>query len=164
MLNIRSAVIEDVPLLLAMLQVSSADQGFAGEVAVNEDELREDGFGPRPRFTALMAEWQGVPAGMALYFFNYSTWGSRNGLYLEDLYVDARFRKKGIAKALMAHLARIAVREGCGRFQWVVHCHNANAVALYGALGANRLEEWRLMSLKGDAILQLSRTVPRTGP
>jgi GNAT superfamily N-acetyltransferase len=93
---------------------------------------------------------------MALYFFNYSTWVSRYGLYLEDLYVDHEHRKKGVAKALMAHLAQIAKAQGCGRFQWLVHCENERALRLYNALGAESIDEWTLLMVKGDAIGKLA--------
>jgi GNAT superfamily N-acetyltransferase len=155
-LVIRNATVEDVPLLLAMLREASIEQGFPGELVATEANLREDGFGPQPRFRAVIAEWEQAPAGMALFFFNYSTWGSRNGLYLEDLYVDPRYRKKGVGRALLIHLAQVAVAEGCGRFQWVVHCENARAVRLYESIGAASFREWTLMSLKGEAIAQLA--------
>ena len=125
MIRVRAAQMADVPELLAMLHESASSQGFPDEVVVTEADLREDGFGPLPRFKALMADEDGQPAGMALYFFNYSTWGSRLGLYLEDLYVRPAFRRQGVAKQLLAALARLAVAEGCGRFQWVVHRGNA---------------------------------------
>jgi GNAT superfamily N-acetyltransferase len=156
-LTIRDATVDDVPLLLGMLREASLEQGFPDELIVTETNLREDGFGPEPRFRAIIAEWEQGPAGMALFFFNYSTWGSRRGLYLEDLYVRPESRSKGAGRALMIHLAKIAVAEGCGRFQWVVHCENARAVRLYESVGAASFREWTLMSLKGDAIIQLAR-------
>jgi GNAT superfamily N-acetyltransferase len=157
-LTIRQAVIGDVPVLLRMLHQSAEDQGFPDEVVVSREDLEQDGFGPSPRFHAVVADWNSEPAGMALYFFNYSTWVSRYGIYLEDLYVDREHRNKGVAKALMSHLARIATAEGCGRFQWVVHCENARALRLYNALGAESIEEWTLMMVKGDAIGRLAES------
>lgn len=139
-----------------MLLWSAIEQGFGDELAVSEADLLEDGFGPEPRFRAVIAEEGSAAAGMALFFVNYSTWGSRKGLYLEDIYVLPEHRKKGIAKALLVHLARIAISEGCGRFQWVVHCENTRAVRLYESLGALRLREWTLMSVKGEAIRKLA--------
>ena len=139
-----------------MLRNSAVDQGFPDELAVTETDLREDGFGDHPRFRAILAEWDSTPAGMALFFFNYSTWGSRSGLYLEDLYVRPEFRGRRIARSLLIRLAQIAVEEGCGRFQWVVHSQNANAVSLYESMGAQSLREWTLMSIKGDGIRRLA--------
>ena len=135
---------------------ASLEQGFPNELIVTETNLREDGFGPDPRFRAIIAECEQGPAGMALFFFNYSTWGSRKGLYLEDLYVRPECRGKSTGRALMIHLAKIAVAEGCGRFQWVVHSENARAVRLYESIGAASLREWTLMSLKNDAIMYLA--------
>src|SRR5580765_4947437 len=96
-LILRNATVDDVPSLLEMLRNSAADQGFPDELAVTETDLREDGFGDHPRFRAILAEWDSTPAGMALFFFNYSTWGSRSGLYLEDLYVRPEFRGRRFA-------------------------------------------------------------------
>ena len=146
---VRTAVTEDVPEILDMLRASAADQGFPDEVAVTEQELKDDGFGVAPpRFSVLIAEVDGRTAGMALYFFNYSTWGSRDGLYLEDLYVHREFRRFGVARELMVALARIGRERGCGRFQWVVHSKNAAAVRFYESLGARMLDDWRLMTFK----------------
>jgi GNAT superfamily N-acetyltransferase len=153
---IRDARVEEVPVILEMLQESAEEQGFPESLAVTEADLAADGFGAAPRFYVSIAEVDGVPAGMALYFFNYSTWGSRDGLYLEDLYVDRAFRKRGVARALMVRLAQIAQARGCGRFQWVVHAANASAVRMYESIGAEMLTDWRLMSLKGDGIARLA--------
>jgi GNAT superfamily N-acetyltransferase len=153
---IREALVSDVPTVLAMLRESAFEQGFEDAVAVTEANLVEDGFGPAPRFYVLLADLDGLPAGMALYFFNYSTWGSRDGLYLEDLYVGSAFRRRGVGRALLARLAQVALARGCGRFQWVVQGGKANAVRMYEAAGAELLTEWRLMSLKGDAIARLA--------
>jgi GNAT superfamily N-acetyltransferase len=152
MIRIRPAQTDDAPVLLAMLQEAAADQGFPDSVVVTEDDLREDGFGPRQRFRALVAEMDGAPAGLALYFITWSSWNSRLGVYLEDLYVRAEFRRKGVGRQLMATLARIAVEEGCGRFHWVVHKANHRAIGLYESIGATMLDDWGLMYLKGDEI------------
>ena len=156
MLALRDATADDVGSILDMLRASAADQGFADEVVVSERDLLEDGFGASPRFYVLLAEVSGVTAGMALYFFNYSTWGSRNGLYLEDLYVRPEYRGQRMGRRLLVRLAQIAEAAGCRRFQWVVHNANASAVRLYEAAGANTLREWSLMSIKGDAITRLA--------
>jgi GNAT superfamily N-acetyltransferase len=155
-LTIRQAGIGDVPDLLRMLRQSAEDQGFPDAVVVSEEQLAHDGWGASPRFHALIADWNEKPAGLALYFFNYSTWVSRYGLYLEDLYVDSEHRSKGVAKALMSHLARIAQDHGCGRFQWLVHCRNERALALYNSLGAESVEEWTLMLIEKDGIASLA--------
>jgi ribosomal protein S18 acetylase RimI-like enzyme len=151
-LIIRDATLNDVPAMLQMLRDSACDQGFEGEVSVTEADLTIEGFGPNPRFQTLIAEWNGQRAGLALFFFMFSSWGSKSVLYLEDLYVPPEFRRKGIARSLLVHLAEIARARKCVRIQWVVHIDNAPAIRAYEAAGAKVLDDWRLMSLKGEAI------------
>jgi GNAT superfamily N-acetyltransferase len=151
-LTIRDAIRNDIPAILQMLCDSACDQGFAGEVGVTEEDLAADGFGRDPRFKLVIADWDGQTAGLALFFFIYSSWGSKTVLYLEDLYVRPQFRRKGIAHALLAHLAVVARANHCGRFQWIVHSENTGAIHAYQAAGAKILDDWRLMSLKGEAI------------
>jgi GNAT superfamily N-acetyltransferase len=153
MLTLRAGTPEDIPAVFEMLVESAKDQGFPNDVAVTERDLLEDGFGPNRRFELLIADWDSTTAGMALYFFNYSTWGSRLGLYVEDLYVAPSHRRLGIAKAIMRRLARIAVEAGCRRMHWTVHRENERALLTYEALGAKALTDWILMSLK-DAGLE----------
>ena len=145
---IRTARADDVPAMFAMLQASAAEQGHPQDLCVDVESLRADGFGVSPRFHALVAERDGQPAGLALYFFTYSTWTSRNGLYLEDLYVRLESRRHGVARALMARLRGIADEHQCGRFQWIVKRENAAAVRFYESLGAEALPAWQLMALK----------------
>ena len=155
---IRDARVEDVPAILAMLRASALEQGFPDSLVVTEADLIADGFGPAPRFFVALAESDREAVAMALYFFNYSTWGSASGLYLEDLYVLPKFRGRGLARALMVRLACVAEARGCGRFQWVVHSGNAGAIRFYASVGAEILNDWRLMSLKGDTITRLANT------
>jgi GNAT superfamily N-acetyltransferase len=152
---IRAAEAADVPVLFEMLQATAREQGNEDELCVDEAALREDGFGQTARFLALIAECDGQPAGIALCFFNYSTWTSRNGLYLEDLYVAPAFRRLGVAGELMRRLEAIAVERGCGRLQWLVLRENAGAIRFYEALGARALPEWQVMlkRLAGDQSL-----------
>jgi GNAT superfamily N-acetyltransferase len=153
---IRRALIDDAALLFEMLKASSIEQDNLHELCVDVDALRADGFGQSPRFEALVAECEGRPAGLALYFFTYSTWTSRNGIYLEDLYVASQYRRSGVARALMKALARIAVAHDCRRLQWVVYRDNASAVRFYESLGAVQLSNWPLMSLAGEALTAFS--------
>lgn len=148
MISIRVGKPADVRVIYTMLCDSARDQGFPGEIAVSVEDLLEDGFGPEPRFYTLIAEVDGAPAGLALYFFNYSTWGSRMGLYLEDLYVTPGHRRAGVGRALLARLAEIAKGEGCGRFQWMAHRPNKRAIRLYESFGAVALDDWVLMKVK----------------
>ena len=155
---VRDANAADIPVILSMLQESATEQGFPDSVGVTESELAADAFGLQPKVYILVADSGPNAVGIAVYFFNYSTWGSRLGLYLEDLYVAPEARGHGVGRALMVRLAQIAVAQSCGRFQWVVHAANASAVGMYEALGAEMLTDWRLMSLKGEAIRRLARS------
>jgi GNAT superfamily N-acetyltransferase len=155
-LTIRNATVHDVPAVLKMLHDSAADQGFPNEVGVTEEDLRADGFGDAPLFRILIGEWNGERAALALFFFNYSSWGSKTVLYLEDLYVGPDFRHRGIARALLSRLAEIALEKGCSRMQWLVHSANTTAIRFYESLGARGLSDWTLMTLKGDAIDNLA--------
>jgi GNAT superfamily N-acetyltransferase len=124
-------------------------------VASEEDFLR-DGFGADPKFKVVFADWDGKPAGFALFFFNFSTWQGRPGLYLEDLFVKPEFRGKGIGKALLLHLAKIAVENNCGRYQWQVLDWNTPAIEFYKSLGAEIMKEWLTMRVDGDALKKMA--------
>jgi GNAT superfamily N-acetyltransferase len=106
---------------------------------------------------ALMAEWEGQPAGFGLYFYNFSTFVGQPGLYLEDLFVRPAFRRRGVARAIFRWLAKKAVAEGCGRFEWSVLDWNENAIAFYRSLGATPMEEWTTQRLSGEALHRLAR-------
>ena len=147
MLTIRSATIDDVPVIYSLLGESARAQGAENELCADPDNLREDGFGPEPRFWCLLAESQGEAVGLALYFFLYSTWTSRKGIYLEDLYVVAPFRRQGVAKALMARLAEVAAGMDCGYIQWAMLHENQTARRFYESLGGKVLSEWALMRI-----------------
>ncbi len=166
MLNIRSATPNDIPEILAFIrELADYEREPAAAVATPSDLLR-DGFGPVPRFHCLIAEVPStdnlqpatrncLPAGFALYFYNYSTWRGHAGIYLEDLFVRPPFRGKGIGKALLASVAAIAVAEGCPRLEWAVLNWNTPAIDFYNSLGATPMSEWTTMRLSGDALAQL---------
>jgi GNAT superfamily N-acetyltransferase len=150
--SIRSATRDDITAIADMLAASAEAQGSRDQLCVDAARLLEDGFGESPRFHALVAEADGRLIGLALYFFTYSTWTSVNTLYLEDLYVDAGWRRQGIARALMRMLATLARDAGCRRVQWLVKRNNASAIRLYESLGAEAAGVWQLMQLRGDAL------------
>jgi len=112
-------------------------------------------FGPNPRVFCDIAEWDGAPAGFALWFPNYSSFRGRHGLYLEDLFVRPQFRRRGIGSALFRHLARRCAVEGWTRFEWAVLDWNAPSIAFYKSLGANLLDDWTICRLTGDALARL---------
>jgi len=124
-------------------------------VTIKESDLARDGFGENPKFRALIAEWDGQPAGYAFFFGYYSTWAGP-GLYLEDVFVRVQFRGKGIGMALLGAVARIALQENRHAMRWEVLNWNENAIGLYKALGAEFRDQWRSVLLKDDALRRLA--------
>jgi GNAT superfamily N-acetyltransferase len=156
MLVIRKATASDVPQIRALIRELADYERAPQEAVATEEALLRDGFGERPRFGCLMAAWDGTPVGFALYFHNYSTWRGQWGLYLEDLFVRPAFRGRGAGKALFVELARIAVADGCGRFDWQVLDWNKPAIEFYERLGAVAKKEWLSMRLEGAALERLA--------
>lgn len=157
--SIRPAHIADVPQILAFIRALAAYEREPDAVTATEADLVRDGFGSSPMFYCLIAEQDGVPAGFAFYFFNYSTWLGRPGLYLEDLFVLPEFRGHGIGKALLQRVAAIAVEKNCPRLQWEVLNWNTPAIEFYRAMGADFLDEWRNVRVTGEALLRLAGAV-----
>ena len=156
MLTIRPATPADVPLILEFIrELADYERDPQAAVATQADLLR-DGFGPEPKFRVDIAEWSDEPAGFAFSFWNYSTWQGRPGLYLEDLFVRPRFRGKGIGKALLVHLARVALKNNCGRLVWQVLDWNTPAIEFYESLGAKTMKEWLTMRVTDDALVRLA--------
>ena len=154
--TIRTATPEDVPEILAFIRALAAYEREPDAVTATEDGLLRDGFGANPFYFCLMAERDGRAAGFALYFYNYSTWLGRPGLYLEDLFVHPEFRGLGIGKALLKKVAAVALEKGCERLQWEVLDWNTPAIEFYRAMGAEFLDEWRNVRVSGDALLRLA--------
>ena len=156
MLTIRPATSADVPLILQFIrELAEYEREPQAAVATSADLLR-DGFGPEPKFRVDIAEWSGEPAGFALYFWNYSTWQAKPGLYLEDLFVRPHFRGKGIGKALLIHLAQVALKNNCGRLVWQVLDWNTPSIEFYKSLGAETMKEWLTMRVTGEALVRLA--------
>jgi GNAT superfamily N-acetyltransferase len=155
--TIREATPADVSQIQAFIRALAAYEREPDAAKATEADLLRDGFGPRPFYFCLIAEQDGRPAGFALYFFNYSTWVGRPGLYLEDLFVEPEFRGLGIGKALLERVAAVAVEKNCPRLQWEVLDWNTPAIDFYRAMGAEFLDEWRNVRLSGDALLRLAR-------
>lgn len=156
MLCIRPANDKDIPLIIQLIrELAEYEKSPESAVATTED-IRRDGFSANPKFRVIIAEWEEKPAGFALFFYNYSTWLGRSGLYLEDLFVRPAFRRNGIGRALLVHLAKIAVDEGCGRFEWQVLNWNTPAVDFYKSLGAHVMDEWSTMRVTGESLKSLA--------
>jgi GNAT superfamily N-acetyltransferase len=156
MLSIRNATVNDLALILFFIRQLAEYEREPDAVVATEADLLRDGFGPQPKFRCVLAEWDGKPAGFAFFHYNYSTWRGQPGLYLEDLFVLTEMRGKGIGKALLRHLAQVAVEENCYGIRWMVLEWNQPAIQFYDALGAKLLDEWETMLLSGDALKQLA--------
>lgn len=156
MINLRPATRDDPPLILALIRELAEYEKLAHEVVATEAQLEESLFSERPYAEVVIAEWHNEPAGFALFFHNFSTFLGRRGLYLEDPFVRPALRGKGIGKALLAHLARIAVERGCGRFEWAVLDWNEPARRFYESLGAKAVSEWDIFRVTGEALQALA--------
>jgi len=155
--QLRPATAADVPGILKLIHELAAYEREADAVRVTADDLLREGFGEHPLFHGLLGEIEGKLAGFAFYFFNYSTWQGRPGLYLEDLFVRPDHRGLGLGRGLMQALAQIAVERGCGRFSWQVLDWNSDAISFYQQLGAEVLREWLTVRMSGDALHALAR-------
>jgi GNAT superfamily N-acetyltransferase len=153
---IRPATAADVGQILAFIRALAAYEREPDAVTATEADLLRDGFGPNPFYHCLIAQHDGKPAGFAFYFFNYSTWMGRPGLYLEDLFVQPEFRGLGIGKALLERVAAIAVENNCPRLQWEVLDWNTPAIDFYRASGAEFMKEWLNVRVSGDALQRLA--------
>jgi|UniRef100_UPI0035CC1524 GNAT superfamily N-acetyltransferase len=156
MTQIRPATPADVPLILQLVRELAEFEREPDKVVATEPLLHEALFGAHKAAEAVIAELDGKPAGMALFFHNFSTWTGWRGLYLEDLYVTPEARGAGVGKALLQHLAALAVERGCTRFEWSVLDWNEKAIAFYTAMGAKPMEEWTVYRVTGEALVALA--------
>ncbi|HWJ35036.1 MAG TPA: GNAT family N-acetyltransferase [Steroidobacteraceae bacterium] len=146
----------DIPLILALINELAEYEQLTHHVVATEATLRQALFGARPAAEALIARVDGEPAGFALYFHNFSTFLGKHGLYLEDLFVRPAFRGLGVGKAVLVHLARLALERDCGRFEWAVLDWNRPARDFYEALGAEAKSDWINYRITGDALERLA--------
>jgi len=152
MLSIRPATIKDASLLASMILELAQYEKLDHEAAVTAESIARDGFGPHPKFRAIIAEVDGKAAGYAVFFEFYSTFQGRAGLFLEDLYVKPSLRKQGIGQALLNYVARIAWEEDYFCMRWEVLDWNKPAIDFYRRLGAVFLDEWKAVMLIGDPL------------
>ncbi|HZI58687.1 MAG TPA: GNAT family N-acetyltransferase [Verrucomicrobiae bacterium] len=156
MLSIRNATPADASLMLDFIRRLAEYEREPNAVIATEEDIIRHGFGPDPKYRCLIAEWDGQPGGFALFHYNFSTWRGQPGLYLEDLFVLIEMRGKGIGKALLQRLAQIAIEENCYGLRWMVLEWNTPALKFYESLGAEMLDEWETMLLRGPALAQLA--------
>lgn len=163
-ITIRAAAREDVSTILNFVRALAVYERAPDAVVATERDLLRDGFGENPYYFCLIAEQDGTPAGFAFYFFDYSTWLGRPGIYLEDIFVHPEFRGLGIGKALLQRVAAIAVEKGCARLKWQVLDWNTPAIDFYRAMGAEFMDEWRSVRLSGEPLERLARPAPDQTP
>ncbi len=156
MLKLRKAASKDIPLILSFIRELAEYERAPNAVVCTEQDLRRDGFGPSPKFHVIIAELNGEAAGMAFYFYNYSTWQGRPGIFLEDLFVRPQFRRKSIGRALMTHLAQTAIAENCYGVRWEVLDWNKPAIDVYQHLGSKFREGWLIMQITGQELTELA--------
>lgn len=158
--RIRLATAEDCALILTFIQGLAEYEKLADQVVATEQKLTETLFGDKPAAEVVIAEYQGKPAGFALFFHNYSTFLAQPGLYLEDLFVLPAFRGKNLGKLLLSYLAKLAVERGCGRFEWSVLDWNQPAIDFYQSQGAALLDDWRITRVTGAELTALAAQYP----
>jgi GNAT superfamily N-acetyltransferase len=154
--EIRSASVEDVPIILELIRDLATYERAPDEVTATEEKLVDVLFGKRPAAEVLLAFEGKSPVGFAVFFHNFSTWLGRPGLYLEDLFVKPEKRGKGYGRALLIELAKIAHDRGCGRMEWAVLNWNEPAIKFYHSLGAKPMDEWTVFRLTRDGIARLA--------
>ena len=154
-LSIRPATPADLPLVAQFIRDLAEYEKLAHEVRFDEAGLGERLFGPRPYAEVVIGEIDGAPQGFALFFHNFSTFEGRPGIYLEDLFVRPEARGSGLGRALLSHLAMLAVERGCARLEWSVLDWNEPAIGFYRTLGAKAMDEWTVMRVDGGALAQL---------
>src|SRR6184192_4309311 len=155
-LLITPATQGDIPVLLALIRGLAEYEKLAHTVTATEESIRKTLFGDRPFAEVLIARLAGRPVGYALFFHNYSTFLAQPGIYLEDLFVKPESRGRGIGKALLAHLAKLAKERGCGRVEWAVLDWNTPSINFYKSIGAVPLSDWIVFRLTGEALEKLA--------
>lgn len=156
MLTLHNARKRDAELVVQYIKELAEFEALSHECYATPEAIEHWLFGETPRAHCLLAEWEGNPAGFALYFYNFSTFLAKPGIYIEDLFVRPDFRRNGIARQIFRHLAQKALAEGCGRLEWWVLDWNKNALAFYESIGAVPMNEWTVQRVTGDALVKLA--------
>jgi len=155
-LVVRPAATADAGVVLTFIRKLAEYEKLSHDVVATESTLRATLFGAKPYAEVVLAELDGTPVGFALYFYNFSTFLAKPGLYLEDLFVDPECRGRGVGKALLIYLAKLAKARGCGRFEWSVLDWNESAISFYKSLGAVPMDEWTIFRETGEALTALA--------
>ena len=155
-INISPATRDDAPLLFELVMALAEYENLAHEVVGSPEDLEKYLFSDTPAAYAIVARIDGSPAGFALYFFNFSTFLMKPGIYLEDLFVLPGYRRRGIGTAIFQYLAQMALAQGCGRFEWSVLDWNESAIDFYMSKGAVMLDDWRTCRVTGQALENLA--------
>lgn len=160
-LTLRLATQADVGTVLQFIRALAEYEKLLDMVVADEQKLSDTLFGDKAYAEVVIADYQGKPAGFALFFHNYSTFLAKPGIYLEDLFVDPSLRGKGIGKALITYLATLAVERNCGRLEWSVLDWNQPAIDFYQSLGAVMLDDWRINRVTGETLTQMAQLFPK---
>jgi len=155
--NIRSAAENDAGTILSLIKELADFERLTHEVVATENDIRRSLFGERPVAEALIGEYEKIPISFALFFYNFSTFVGKPGIYLEDLYVKPEYRSKGFGRKMLAHIARLAIKRNCGRFEWSVLDWNTPAIRTYDKLNAKPMQDWILYRLTGEALVELAQ-------
>jgi GNAT superfamily N-acetyltransferase len=154
--TIRHATESDVPLILWFVKELAEYEKLSHEVTATEDDFRQNLFGEKKFAEVVIGELHSEPVAYALYFYNFSTFNGKPGIYLEDLYVKPEVRGKGFGKALLAYLAKLAVDQKCGRYEWAVLDWNEPSIDFYESFGATLMKEWIITRVVGERLLKLA--------
>lgn len=157
MLDLRPATIDDVSVIFDLIQALAEYEKLSHAVTGDIEALKKDLFSDRPFAEVVLAEWSAKVVGFALFFPNYSTFLTKPGIYLEDLFILPEYRRRGIGKAFFHYLARLAQERNLGRLEWSVLDWNESAIDFYRQIGASLLEEWRICRLTGDNLAKLAQ-------
>ena len=157
--RIRPATERDAGTIFYLIKELAEYERLSHQVVATQEDILKSLFGKRPFAEALIGEYQEVPISFALFFYNFSTFIGKPGIYLEDLYVQPEYRSKGFGRQMLAHIARLAIKRDCGRFEWSVLDWNTPAIQTYDRLNAKPMKEWILYRLTGEALAELAKEV-----
>ena len=156
MLILRPMTPQDAPLVVSYIKELAEYERDPDAAVVTVDDILHFAFSDHPLIHVVMAEWEGKPAGFALWFYNFSTWEGKAGIYLEDLFIRPEYRRNGIGKALLIHLARVAVQNNCTRFVWQVLDWNEPSINFYRQMGAKTMDAWLTCRVEKESLVELA--------